>query len=410
MNQKNIGLIVNILAISLLAGVTLVSAAPGQEPIKIGITVAQSPPGSLIQGQEVTRGLEIARDLLNTQGEVLGRPIELLYEDTQGLPERGRAAIERLITRDNVVAVTGEHHSSVALAAVEVAHRYGVPYINTNAWADAVRKLQYPEVFNPSPFNNRVAEAIAQFIKGMGYKSIVGFAENTDYGIGLAEATGNALKSIAPGVKYRYQVLDRNARDFSSVIFPLRSNPPDLITTFINPPAGYLLFNQLYEYGVAPSSRTLVMDGASVSDFPDFWDNVHDAGLGMIAVAFYHSKMNLSPFGKQVRAEYEKRYNVGPSRLAFQAADSVLLVAEAIKKAGTTNRQAVIDALKNINIVGTRGPISFSSEPGIYYQQWKDVPYVIYQFTKVGMAPGKTDLLMGPGINLDSSKVIHPNK
>ena len=70
------------------------AAAEAQEPVKIGVTLTQSPPGSVIQGTEVLRGLEIARDLFNAQGGVLDRPFELIVEDTQGIPERGRAAVE----------------------------------------------------------------------------------------------------------------------------------------------------------------------------------------------------------------------------------------------------------------------------------------------------------------------------
>ena len=68
------------------------AAAQAQEPIKVGVTLTQSPPGAVIQGTEVLRGLEIARDLFNEQGGVLDRPFELIVEDTQGIPERGRAA------------------------------------------------------------------------------------------------------------------------------------------------------------------------------------------------------------------------------------------------------------------------------------------------------------------------------
>ncbi len=391
-----------------LEGVAL--AAQSQMTIKIGVTVAQSAPGSLIQGQEVTRGLEIAKDIINGKGGVLKRPIQLLYQDTEGLPDAARAAIQRLITSDDVVAVTGEHHSSCALAEIEVAHRYGVPYINTNSWADAIREKGYPEVVNPSPDNVRVAEAIATFIKETHYKSVVGFAENTDYGIGLAKATGEMIKELAPGVKYHYEVLDRQSRDFSSVIFPLRSKPPDLIATFINPPAGYLLFKQLYEYGVAPSPKTLVIDGASTSAFPDFWNNVGDAAVGLIAVDFYHPEMVLSNFGTQVKQEYQKRYGTAPNRLPFQAADSLLLIAKAIDQAGTTTHAAVLKALQNITIEGTRGKITLDHTKGIYYQQWRGVPYVIYQFTKKNQTPADATLLARPKTTTDPSKVFHPVK
>ncbi|MEO8654907.1 MAG: ABC transporter substrate-binding protein, partial [Ramlibacter sp.] len=100
-------------------------------PILIGVSLTQSPPGSVVQGTQVKDGMEILKDMVNAKGGVLGRPIKLLYEDNQGIPEKGRAAAEKLITSDKVVALAGGHQSSVCLAEIEVAHRYKVPYVNT---------------------------------------------------------------------------------------------------------------------------------------------------------------------------------------------------------------------------------------------------------------------------------------
>ncbi|HEY0877572.1 MAG TPA: ABC transporter substrate-binding protein, partial [Zeimonas sp.] len=135
----------------LAAGFAL--AAQAADPIVVGVSIAQSPPGSVVQGTQVRDGIDIVTKILNDKGGVLGRPLQMIYEDDQGVPEKGRAAAEKLITRDKVVAVTGGHQSSVCLAAIEVAHRYKTPYVNTNCWSDDVRKKGYPEVFNPGNYN-----------------------------------------------------------------------------------------------------------------------------------------------------------------------------------------------------------------------------------------------------------------
>ena len=184
-------------------------AAHAADPIKIGVSIAQSPPGSVVQGTQVKDGMEIVKDMVNKSGGVLGRQIELVYEDNQGVPEKGRAATEKLITRDKVVAVTGAHQSSVCLAEIEVAKRYNIPYVNTNCWSDDVRKKGYPQVFNPSNYNSRVGQAMAETIAAMKVKRVIAFVENTDYGIGQGKAVEAALKEKAPGVQYKYETLDR---------------------------------------------------------------------------------------------------------------------------------------------------------------------------------------------------------
>jgi len=396
--------------ISWLAGmaIALSGAALAQEPIAIGISIAQSPPGSVVQGTQVKDGVEIVKDMINAKGGVLGRPIKLVYEDNQGVPEKGRAASEKLITKDHVVAITGGHQSSVCLAEIEVAHRYSVPYINTNCWSDDIRKKGYPEVFNPGNYNSRVAEAMAETIVAMKLKRVVAFAENTDYGIGQAKALAEFLKQKAPGVDYKYETLDRSSKDFTPAVLALRSNPPDMVCTMMLPPAVYILMNQLYEQGVAPSAKTWFYDGGGISDYPDFWQNVKEAGQYLISFGLYHPKMDIPPLGREVAAEYKKRTGNEPNRLIFQAADSLLLAVEAIKEAKSTDPKKIEAVLKKIKFTGVRGPFQFSDKSGYSFQQWVDIPYVNYQLTAVNQPVSQSNLIQGPGQSLDVSKLQKP--
>ena len=391
-----------------LAAALLVAPAIAQEPISIGISIAQSPPGSVVQGVQVKDGVEIMKDMINAKGGVLGRKIQLVYEDNQGVPEKGRAATEKLISKDHVVAITGGHQSSVCLAEIEVAHRYEVPYVNTNCWSDDIRKKGYVEVFNPSNYNSRVAQAMAETIAAMGVKSVVAFCENTDYGIGQAKALGDQLKAKAPNVQYKYETLDRAAKDFTPAVVALRANPPEMIATMMLPPAAYILMNQLYEQGVAPSSKTWFYDGAGIADYPDFWQNVKDAGKYMLNFGLYHPQMDIPPIGKEMAAEYTKRTKNEPNRLVFQAADSLLLIAEAIKQAKSTDPKAITKALQAIKFAGVRGPFAFGQEPGIGYHQWVDIPYVAFQLTEVNQPVSKSNLIQGPGQKLDVTKLQKP--
>ena len=385
-------------------------AASSAETIKVGISIAQSPPGSVMQGTQVKDGLEIVKDMVNKTGGVLGRQIELVYEDNQGIPEKGRAATEKLITRDKVVAITGAHASSVCLAEIEVAKRYNIPYINTNCWSDAVRTKGYMQVFNPGNYNSRVAAAMAETIVRLGLKRVVAFCENTDYGIGQAKAVAEALKQKAPGVDYKYETLDRAGKDFTPAVLPLRANPPDAVLTMMLPPAAYIVMNQLYEQGVAPSAKTWLYDGAGLADYPDFWQNVKEAGKYMLNFALYHPQMNIPKLGTQVGDEYQKRTKNEPNRLIFQAADSLLLILDAIKQAKSTDPDAMIKAMESMKFTGVRGPFQFSKEPGVKYHQWVDIPYVTYQLTEVNQPISKSLLVEGPGMPLSTSKLVRPAK
>ncbi len=400
---KHIGRL--ILALALLGS----HAALASDPIKIGVTIAQSPPGSVSQGTQVKDGIEVAAKIINDDGGLLGRPIELLFEDTQGIPEKARAAVEKLITRDKVVAVVGEHNSSTALAGIEVAHRYHVPYVNTNAWADAVREKLYPEVFNPSNYNSRVAIASADMMKSLGVKRVLTFAENTDYGVGLAKLLGNQINERAPDVEYKYETLDRAGMDFVPALLPLKANPPDMVVEIMLPPAAYILLNQLYEQGIAPSAKTWLYDMSGLVDYPDFWKNVGDAAKSMLVFGLYHPKMAQPDLGKKVAAAYTAKTKNEPNRLLFEAADSLFVVAEAIKVGRSSEPDVIIKALASLKYTGTRGQITFSTEKGGFkFQQWIDIPYVMLQITGVNQSVGDIKIVQDAGQPFDASLLVKP--
>jgi ABC-type branched-subunit amino acid transport system substrate-binding protein len=397
-------------AFAAAAAVLSSAFAPVQaaEPIAIGVSIAQSPPGSVVQGTQVKDGVEIITKMINDAGGVLGRPLKIIYEDNQGIPEKGRAAVEKLITLDKVVAITGGHQSSVCLAEIEVAHRYKVPYINTNCWSDDIRAKGYPEVFNPGNYNTRVSSAMAETIAAMKVKSVVAFAENTDYGIGQAKLLGDFLKKLAPDVNYKYVSLDRAGKDFTPAVLPLRANPPDMVVNIMLPPAAYILMNQLYEQGVAPSAKTWFYDGAGIADYPDFWQNVKEAGKYMLAFGLYHPDMPMPELGLKVAKLYQDQAKHEPNRLIFQAADSILLIAKAIEQAKSTESADMIKALQTMDFEGVRGKFKFSEKPGYTYQQWVDIPYVTYQLTEIDQPLSKTTLIQSSGHPLEVNKLVKP--
>ena len=391
-----------------VAATFALSPAFAADPILVGASITQSPPGSVVQGTQVKDGMEILKDMINAKGGVLGRQIKVVYEDNQGIPEKGRAATEKLITHDKVVAMAGGHQSSVCLAEIEVAHRYKTPYVNTNCWSDDVRKRGYPEVFSTSPYNTLVSSSMADTLATMGVKRVVAFAENTDYGIGQAKLTGEMLKQKAPNVEYRYETLDRASKDFTAAILPLRANPPDVIVMSMLPPAAYIVMNQAYEQGVAPTSKTLLYDGGGLADYPDFWQNVKEGGKYLLSFALYHPAMKQTRMASDIAAEYKKRTGNEINRLVLQAADSLNLVVQAIENAKSTDPDKMVKAMQTMKFDSLRSIGNFSTQPGYSFQQWLEIPYVNYELTAEKQPVAQTVLIQAPGQKFDASKVVHP--
>jgi branched-chain amino acid transport system substrate-binding protein len=115
--------------------------------------------------------------------------------------------------------------------------------------------------------------------------------------------------------------------------------------------------------------------------------------------------MGIPKLGQEVGEAYHKKTNNEPNRLIYQAADSLLLIADAIKQAKSTKPDSMIKALETMTFSGVRGSFKFSLEPGITYHQWADIPYVTYQFTEVGEPVSKTTLVQGPNLPLAVDKL-----
>ncbi|RMD67358.1 hypothetical protein D6833_00290, partial [Candidatus Parcubacteria bacterium] len=166
----------------------------GDQPIKIGVPVPLSAPGSVTGGRAMQTAVNIAVDEVNAAGGILGKyPVDVVFYDTSGLPERGRSGAEYLITQECVVGITGEYHSAAGVQIKDISHKYGVPTIFAETWNDQITAAQYPEVFRIAPASSMVAEADAQYLQDLGVSWVAIVAENTDYGVPASEATQERL-------------------------------------------------------------------------------------------------------------------------------------------------------------------------------------------------------------------------
>ena len=132
--------------IALAATFTMSLAAAGsltaQETIKIGGIAPLSPPGGVQTGESLRDGMIVAVEELNANGGLLGQQVELVVEDTSGVPEKGVAAFERLATSENVVGVTGSAHSAVCSAVGPVAAQTNTVFVAGECWSDSVTAAQ----------------------------------------------------------------------------------------------------------------------------------------------------------------------------------------------------------------------------------------------------------------------------
>ena len=372
-----------------------IGAAAAQDAIKIGGLAPLSPPGGVQTGESLRDGMTIAVEELNESGGIMGRPVELLVEDTSGVPEQGVAAFERLATLEDVVGVTGSAHSAVCSAVGPVAHETNTVFIAGECWSDDVTAAQIPEVFRITVANSLVYSVAADWVKEAGFENIAIIAENSDWGFGIIDVFTENLKDT--GANVTSFTAERTVSDFTPQLLQLkRAEPqPDLIVAGFTGSNLLLMLRQAYDLGLAPTPETAIFAaGADVLE-PEFWDVMGDAGQYVIGNPAGLPGKPDTELSRSFSEAYEAKFGRPANAVAMEGYDGVMVLAEAIEAAGSTETDAIEEALRNLSWEGTRGTINFpqTTEPAWAFQQWPDVPIFVIQYDEPNQTPGEAQIL-----------------
>ncbi|RPI35293.1 MAG: ABC transporter substrate-binding protein [Chloroflexota bacterium] len=367
---------------------------PTSEPQKESDTIVigglgpLSAPGNYEAGTEMLQASEMAVREINEAGGILGKQVELIFGDTEGLPERAAAVTERLITQNEVVGLSGEYHSGQGLVEYEIAHNYGIPIVFAEVWADAVTASQYPEVFRIAPTMEYYSTISANYMVEAGWKSMVFIAEDTDYGHLQTEEWTRQL--AGHGVTDVQTIFaDAATEDFTPILQRIQQKPPDLLGIALTGVGTGRILRQACDLGLAPTAQTAVY--AADAQYPEYWENT--GACGNYAV-FTYVGLPKSLWNERTRAfmeNFQETYQHQPGGHAMEAYDAIYVLLNAIEKAGTTEPAAVINALEVLEYEGVLGKIWFEygshnalpeGEKAWLWHQWPTPNVFILQYTE----------------------------
>jgi branched-chain amino acid transport system substrate-binding protein len=367
-----------ILVLTFIMLFALGPLAWAQSTIKIGVVGPRTGPAAAT-GKAFEEGIAIALDHLNAKGGVLGKKLEVVFEDTGGVPEKAASGFERLATREKVPIVVGESHSSSALAEIEVANRYKVPLIICEAWHDDITKKGYKYVFRAGPANSGVVDFyIAPFVKENGFKKVAIVRENSDWGAGIAERSEMNLKNM--NIPFTTLKVERESKDFYTELTKIKGENPDIILAYIYGTGLHFFIAQANEVGLSP--KGLILDGAGPPSLWDsFWKNVGNAGELELFMSSMHENVHLTPTSRKFWDDYKKKYGKDPSDYKTRSIYNVILIAaDAINRSKSTDAEAIVAALEKTNLEVTTGTVKFGLKQGTYeYHQWMP-PMLVVQW------------------------------
>ncbi|GLI24060.1 MULTISPECIES: ABC transporter substrate-binding protein [Xanthobacter] len=332
-------------------GLAFSGAAYAADPIKIGLT-GPFTGGSSSMGVSMRDGVKLAVDEVNKAGGVLGRPLQLIERDDEAKNEVGVQIAQELINKEGVVATLGYINTGVALASQRFYQEAEIPVINNVATGTLISKQFVPPdnknnyIFRTSA-NDAIQSAMIadEAVKRQGFKKPAILADSTNYGqLGRADLVkALATMGVKPVAEEKFNIGDT---DMTAQLLRAKEAGADVILTYAIGPELAQIAN-----GMAKLGWKVPMIGSWTLSMANFIDTAGANGNGaMMPQTFI--QLPDTPKRKAFIEAYQAAYKIDrmPSPVsAAQGYDSVLLLAAAIKQAGSTDGRKVRDALENLN-------------------------------------------------------------
>ncbi|MBC7319962.1 ABC transporter substrate-binding protein [bacterium] len=330
-----------LLVVSLIiSGVTSVY---GAETIKVGLITPLTGPIATF-GQSVEKGVRMAVDEINAKGGVLGMKIELFVEDNQAKAEESANIARKFIEQNKVVAILGPVISSNTLAAAPIAQQSKVPLLSPTATNPRVTQVgNY--IFRACFVDDFQGTVMARFARtGLGKRlntAAILYEKTSDYSIGLAKYFKETFISLG-GKIVAEESFSSGDQDFSAQLTKIKGKNPDVLYVPSYYDTAGLIIKQARELGI-----NVPILGGDGFDSPQLAELAGKENLKNCYFSGHFFAGSKSPEVRTFVANYKKRYNAVPDMLAALGYDAVYMLADAIKRAGKVDRDAIRDALAN---------------------------------------------------------------
>ena len=355
---------------ALVLGTVLAGLAAGcgggekkADTIKVGANLEMTG-GSASYGISSKNAIELAFKEINEKGGINGKQLELVVADNKSEAAEATNAMQKLVSQDNVVAVIGPNLSSSVIAAsainnsakvLDIAPMATNPYVTVDQASGKTKDFNYRTCFI-DPFQGTVMAKFATAELGVGNAAVL-IDNSSDYAKGLAQFFKENFVKEGGAVTAEESYLQKDT-DFKATLTKIKATNPD----FLYVPGYYqevgLIVKQARELGM--NMPIAGGDGWDSAKMPEI---AGAAALNNTYFSSLYSPEDSSDINKNFVAAYEKAYGQKPDVFAALSYDSALLVAEAIKNAGSTEPAKISEAMAKINgFSGVSGSVTFDDK------------------------------------------------
>ena len=326
------------------------------ETIKIG-AIGPLTGSVAIYGISATNGLKLAVDEINANGGILGKQIELNLLDEKGDSTEAVNAYNKLVDW-GMVALIGDITSKPSVAVAEVAAQDGIPMITPTGTQLNITEAG-SNIFRVCFTDPYQGEVLAKYTKDkLGAKTVAIISNNSsDYSDGVANAFAKEAEAQGIQVVAREGYSDGD-KDFKAQLTKIAQQNPDVLFVPDYYEQDGLIAIQAREVGIK-----------SVIVGPDGWDGVVKtvdpssyAAIEDVFFANHYSTKDSSEKVQNFIKNYKEKYNDEPSAFSALSYDAAYILKAAIEKAGTTDKEAVAKAIKELEFEGITGHLTFDEK------------------------------------------------
>lgn len=327
--------------------------ATGGEEVKVGMLGPLSGPVAEY-GVASTNGTLLAIETLNNKNYLEGKKVVPVLYDTEGDQTKAVNLFNKLVSNDKISAFIGGVISSESLVVAPIADEEGLPMITPTGTHLGITP-DYPNVFRAcfiDPYQGALAGQFA--VENLQAKKVaIVYNVGNDYSVGLADEFKKVVDAAGVEVT-NHEAYNEEDKDFSALASKIKAGNPDIV--FV--PDYYnkvgMIVGQLKAAGVE-------------ADFlgGDGWDGVLANYAKEAEGCYYLTHFSTNDTSEAVQEfvkAYREKYNIEPSSFAALGYDAGQIIVEAMKKAGSSNKEDIAKALKDISFDGITGTIQFDED------------------------------------------------
>ena len=362
-----------------VAILTISVPATAKKPILVGFPMYLSGGGAVF-GKPSAEGAKMLVKEVNEAGGVLGRQIELLVRDCKGSPEEATRVAKEIINKNNIDFLVGGLTGSQGIALSEVSKQEKILYIVPISKPAVITEPPrlHKHVFRSAANSKTEGRSAAVMMANFPVKRVATVAPDYSYGQSVTAAFVERIKKLKPEVEIVHQAWPKlGESDYTPFINVVMASKPDAVFSSLWGGHFITFAKQARDYGFFKKIKFVAAgEGGCLESIKGAGD---DVPLGIISNAydtFYYPDTDWhKSYIERCKAYSGEEY---PSSWMGTGYDAMKFLVEAIKKAGTTDTDKVIEALEGLTIDSSVGKLTMRAKDhqAIRGQYWGKVTKV----------------------------------